>query len=408
MCGLFGMIAAPGAERESAICALLALGKESEERGADAAGLAMVVAQAGRRETSDPQPDVVRSRSAGLDRSFIVKGTGRFSALNLAPYREIMAGKPTLFMGHTRAATQGSADDLANTSPLYAGALIGCHNGDVSPESVPGRVALAASAHGGTDSELLFRALDRVRGDRRAMTRVLRQVQGRVALALFDRSRPSRLYLVRGALSPLSYARDEHGNFYYASNPDWFRRVEAKKLGVTFTEIMMVPEGHLLTVSALTGEIESVRRFTPTARERDIRLMSISAYRGFTSEDRAADMALHRHRVVQEPMTAWPTLAPAPTLSKSPALDAKDDRPLPVEEDIYPDEAYDFADDHWADEVEDRYARIDWEHVESLCWHQGWFDRDTFEAILTATEESALEMIDELRESRALDAYAYA
>ena len=314
MCGLFGAIRCSDPTHAAFVVdVVLALGTQSEERGVDSAGLTMIVAASGHREITEPLAAHAASKVAGMDQTFTVKDEGKFSDIDFTPYGAVL-DKPTLFIGHTRWATQGTTKDLANASPMYAGALIATHNGDVETSTLPKYKELREQAFGDTDSEILFLALDRSRADRRGMTRVLRQVNGRAALAFYDRSRPSRLYLARTGLAPLCYTYDQHGNFYYASNPDWFRRIARKNPDVEFDDIILIPEGHLLTVDTLTGDITDTRRFTPTVRESDMNLMNLAAYRGFTPEDRAVDMQLHRHRIVQPPMSKWPTLTAVPNV----------------------------------------------------------------------------------------------
>src|SRR5207247_7466835 len=119
----------------------------------------------------------------------------------------------TVALGHTRAATQGAPGRRCNASPLAVGRLVGVHNGDVDTAAL--RLLLGASLPepaGGTDSEVLYLALDRFRDDPAGVAALLSGIVGRAALAWVDRGRPGRAWLARPALSPLAPARAAEGN----------------------------------------------------------------------------------------------------------------------------------------------------------------------------------------------------
>lgn len=412
MCGLFGAIkCSDPAHSQMVADIVLALGKCSEERGTDSAGLAVSVADTLARKTTPPTDEQIKSEFATLDHTFIVKGTGKFSNLNLKPYQPVFL-QGSIFIGHTRWATQGNAKDFANISPFYTDELIATHNGDINPKTVMYHNYIEKSTFGDTDSEVLFWSLDFAKNDRRQMTKVLRNMQGRAALAFFDRSQPDRMYLARAAVSPLCYTYDQYGNFYYASNPDWFRRIQKASRGVEFDDIILVPEGYLLTVSTLTGEVEDTRKFTPTAREIDVRMTSIAGYRGFTKEDKAVDMTLRRHKVAQPVLdNTWPapTPAPIPSVDKAAAsLGVNNGRAKPAAKKAsestydsfsksYYSDYEDNREDEFSSEIIDEYLLIDWDEVEDLCWESGNFDHYSFERILDAPEDKALKMIKELK-----------
>lgn len=452
MCGLFGAIRCSDPQHARMVSDIvLALGKESEERGTDSSGLAMIVAGKDRRTASKITKENVETTVAGLDRTFIVKNEGRFSNLDFKPYHEVILS-PTVFLGHTRWATQGGTKSLANASPLYAGNLIATHNGDIEPSSVPEWKQRQKEAFGETDSEVLFRALDAARSDRRRLVQVLRSIQGRAALAFYDRTRPNRIYLARTGIAPLSYTYDQYGNFYYASNPDWFRRIARKNPDVTFGDITLIPEGHMLTVNTLTGSVDDVRRFTPTVRESDVRILTMVAYRGFTTEDKETDLTLHRHTVVVSPLPKWPSPTvvpvkpaekPAPTYSSGDTVvtayksiddywaslgDRSSSSKFDERAAATNPEAWDDEDVEWfaretsmreqasvADDADDyldkydpaldaAYDEIDWDAVEVLCERDGVFDVKMFEKIVKASDREALRLIQDLKKDRALDA----
>lgn len=409
MCGLFGALHCGSTESLPAVATtVLALGMLSEERGKDASGVAIVTP--GSKNTD---PATRKSVSADVfedDGITVVKAPQRFT--ELAPLvKEHLDAPHAVFIGHTRWATQGDVDSLANTSPLLAGHLVGTHNGDVEVTSVPDGRAHAANAFGGTDTEVLYRALDKARGDRRKMTKVLRAARGRIALAYMNRQDTSRLYLARGALSPLSFAFDTEGNFYWASNPNWFRAV-SQATGVTFASITLVPEGHLLTVNTTTGEVEDARRFTPTCRESDLRLVDTAVYRNFDADDKAADKALQRH-IVATRLPEWKSLTAIP-VRREPAAQKTQQKASRGRVSVpefpgvsYPSET--LIDDPWAryDDLPTEYQDdleasepVDIDEVEELCWNGNEFDLVTYQAVLEADDETAHDMVAELRAAR--------
>lgn len=318
MCGIFGAVRSLDAtpdQIERTLSALLMVGVMSEERGRDAAGIALMVASKRRRKLTGAPEGLTSQPVAAIDGALVVKAPGRFRDLPLNQHNDSLT-RATILLGHTRAATQGDPSEHKNASPIVAGALLGTHNGDILVKSIPGYKTLAPA--GETDTENLYLALSEQRDDRRGMTNVLKSIVGRAALAFVDRSRPNRLYLARTALSPLAYAYTADGDLMYASNPDWFRRIQEASAGrISFTSITLVPEGHLLTIDTLTREVVDVRRFTPVCRESDVRLTHSAVYRGFVAEDKTADLTLWRHRVVTERLPKWPTLKDVPvTLAK--------------------------------------------------------------------------------------------
>lgn len=424
MCGLFGALHCGDVDSASLVAlAVTQLGLLSEERGRDSSGVAIVTPNA---STKKAVKRTDASRSLYTDETTtLVKDTVPFSDLvqTLKPH---LGAVGSLYIGHTRWATQGDAAALNNASPMHAGMLVGTHNGDVEVSSVPDHQNHRKGTFGGTDTEILYRALNRARGDRRKMTKVLRNVKGRAALAFVSRTDTSRLFLARAALSPLSYAYDTDGNFYWASNPNWFRIV-SEKTGIEFAEITLVPEGHLLTIDTTTGEVEDVRRFTPSCRESDLRLVNTAVYRNFNSQDKAADIKLQRHHVItalpewktfqQVPLTrpaaaveAKPAAAKQAPLFTSPAVTSTSslDARLAWEE----DDVWGSTDDPWAtdssdippkdffDTLED--SAIDLDEVEELCYHRGEFDMHSYMSILEADDEDvAAALVQRLRERKA-------
>jgi glucosamine--fructose-6-phosphate aminotransferase (isomerizing) len=307
MCGVFGLVRNPGAAHpDQASAVFAALGVLAEERGLDAAGFAVTTGD--RAQARPAWPGDIMRRQVSVGAVSVVKDTVPFSDLWDDDQHLPMLAQATVVLGHTRWATQGNAKAVANASPLLVGTLVATHNGDVDVRTITGHLPAAA---GDTDTERLYQALDRDRRDRRKMTKVLRGVHGRAALAWIDQDHPDRVYLARAALSPLAIAFDADGNLYWASNPQWFRQVEEQHgWTVGFRDISLVREGSLLTV--LIGAdgpiVDNIRTFAPTCRARDARLADAIVWRGFTAGDIAIDKAQQQHLV-----------APAPAVTKTTA-----------------------------------------------------------------------------------------
>ena len=141
---------------------------------------------------------------------------------------------------------------------------------------------------------------------------MLASVWGRAALAWVDRADPTRVHLARTALSPLVTARDWAGNFYWASNPKWFRLLDAKR-AYGFREVTMVREGTYLRVrGGLMPDVEAERHFTAHARERDV-FAAAAVWRGFDGVDMRLDRARATHVVIGRGRAGrGPTPSPQP------------------------------------------------------------------------------------------------
>ncbi|HEY7484022.1 MAG TPA: hypothetical protein VH912_06120 [Streptosporangiaceae bacterium] len=282
MCGLFGLLRAPeGEHREWASDAFVIFGALAEERGRDSAGVAFV----------------------GDNDVRVVKGLGSFSSVWRPDLLPALDAAP-LALGHTRWATQGSAQELVNASPQVvegvvsggpsAGSrnvIVATHNGDVDALALRAGFALPQPA-GGTDSEPIFQALATAGHDTGRIADVLSAILGRAALAWADRG---RLHLARAALSPLTVAVDADRNLYWVSNPRWLVEVE-RHTPVRFVTRWMLREGTYLAVDR-EQRIVARSGFRPTARPAD---MDVRVWTGFTEADMMRDRAELRHLVAAE------------------------------------------------------------------------------------------------------------
>jgi len=294
MCGIFGFVrAAEAPEPRLATEAFAVLGHLAQERGRDASGFALVTGHYDGQATS--AGPAIRHRRVALDGCLVTKAPVPFAKL-WDPRFVRPLDRAGIAMGHSRWATRGSATAVANASPMVVDRLIGTHNGDVDEMALAARYDVAGTI-GTTDTEVLLCALASVATEPKAVASVLANVWGRAALAWVDRCDPTRVHLARTALSPLATARDWAGNFYWASNPGWFRVLDAKG-AYGFRDVTLVREGSYLRVrGGLMPGVEAEAHFTAHARERDV-FAAAAVWRGFDGDDMALDRARATHVVV--------------------------------------------------------------------------------------------------------------
>ncbi|ACY96421.1 glutamine amidotransferase class-II [Thermomonospora curvata DSM 43183] len=304
MCGLFGLLRSPAAAHpEKASDAFVVLGMLAEERGDDSAGVALFT---GRPVTRDA-PVPLEAGDISVDGCRIVKGRGRFSRVWRPDLLLPLLDCAPVAIGHTRRATQGGRERLADAGPLAVpgpgAGIVGAHNGDVEAAALRERFALPRG-RGGSDSEAILQALVG-RREVAAVVEVLQALVGRAALAWVDRARPDRVHLARAALSPLVVAIDTEQNMYWASNPRWFREVR-RCTSVEFASAVMLREGTYLEISCTpVPHISARAEFVPTARPCDL---EEGVWEGFTAADRDRDRAELRHAVRKSGTGGFPAL----------------------------------------------------------------------------------------------------
>ncbi len=281
MCGLFGLARSTRTTHpELASGVFIDLGRLAERRGRDAAGFALL----------NPLPAL----------AVVVKATRPFGSLWHPPTHGPLLHQASLALGHTRHASQGAPDQLANTHPLQAGSLIGTVNGDIDQHDLRRRLPPGLpTPQGETDSEVLLLALDRVRGDLGAVCQVLATARGVAALAWVDQARPGLVFLARGALCPLAIGRDTHRHLYWASSPTWFHHLDERAGGRLGFQVERVTEGTVLVIATdgKTPMVVAERTFTPTARAGDPQRRSIWA--GLDPGEVAAFQAQARHHIAR-------------------------------------------------------------------------------------------------------------
>lgn len=167
MCGIFGVIARPGAlERQALERAVARLFLLSETRGKESAGLAVV------------GPDAIAfQKSAQRPRDFIASpGFAPFlrDALDAA-YR---AGEPFAMFGHSRLVTNGAQNLHANNQPVLAGGILGVHNGIIVNDEALWRTMNAAQRTAEVDTEVMLQLLRQRLGRGDALPAALRSTFG--------------------------------------------------------------------------------------------------------------------------------------------------------------------------------------------------------------------------------------
>jgi glucosamine--fructose-6-phosphate aminotransferase (isomerizing) len=299
MCGLFGLVRAGGARRAPASALLLHLGHSADERGGDAAGLAL---STDTLAVGEPASGVETDLAVGRWR--VVKGLGTFERL----WRTDLADpldRADVVIGHTRRATQGAVDRLDNSSPLVVDGVVGSHNGDLDAAALRAKLRLRTATVGQTDSAVLLQALSRSGNDPDAIRAALAAVTGRAAGAWAALADPGLVWLARAGLSPLAVARDMAGNLFWATNPRWIVRAAAATGAVLPRPPVPLPEGTLVAVtrSAAGVRLAGVWLFPPTVRRAD--LASPGVWLGFTPADVERERQLLRHRIA-DPAPATP------------------------------------------------------------------------------------------------------
>src|SRR5262249_7373581 len=149
-------------------------------------------------------------------------------------------------LGHTRYAVQGDPYRLDHSGPWPVESVLGAYSGNVDAAALRRRYRLRRLT-GGSDAALVLAAL--AGPDLPAVWDVLGALSGPSALAWVDRRRPERVWLARGAQSPLAVAFTAGGAALWASDPEWLREAAfCWNLPLAGGGPQELPEGTLLAL----------------------------------------------------------------------------------------------------------------------------------------------------------------
>ena len=207
MCGIFGFIAAPGAElgpdrMRNYIRDLFSL---SEPRGQEASGMAIAL---------DGEIRVFK-RGLAPSRMMRTRGYQEFLEANLADLaldENARLLTPAAVMGHCRLVTNGAEIVAGNNHPVLVRAAVGIHNGIVTNDAALWKKYPNLNQEHDIDSEVLFRLLDHHALETKSMEHGLRrlfaEIEGSASIAFFPTREP-----VLGLATNL-------GSLHIASLPD--------------------------------------------------------------------------------------------------------------------------------------------------------------------------------------------
>jgi glucosamine 6-phosphate synthetase-like amidotransferase/phosphosugar isomerase protein len=189
MCGLAGILLFPARRSATEWLAIRQCFTQTlifnEERGREAAGMALIRRDGSYRLLKEPVPA-----------SDLVAGEA---------YRDLLAqvdAETTCLLGHTRAPTKGSRWNNANNHPLVAGQVVGIHNGHIDNDDEL-FAQLDLPRQGQVDSEIIFRLFDTISLHSRngtylqAVRRRTNMLRGRFATLSVDLWQPGRLLAVK-------------------------------------------------------------------------------------------------------------------------------------------------------------------------------------------------------------------
>lgn len=197
----------------------------AEARGAAATGLLVINKSDGGLEVNKPTAYMLKAP---------VKASEFVTTKEFDDILRKVGMKTYSVLGHTRAATDGGAENNKNNHPHYTGNFIGVHNGIVDNAAIYKKFpSLKAKSYSNCDSEAIFALINHYSNtygsttpsseisanSQKPILNALSQIDGWFAVAFADLRRPDRVYLARDLQTPLEIAfNTELEAAFFASN----------------------------------------------------------------------------------------------------------------------------------------------------------------------------------------------
>ena len=232
MCGIFGMVAAPGTGFDpTQVKPYLAdLFRLSEPRGQEASGLAVAVNQE------------IRVFKRGLAPSLMLASEGYTQFLNtaLADLETNEAGRLSTslaIIGHCRMVTNGAEIVPGNNHPILTNRTVGIHNGIVTNDDALWQANPELVREHETDSEVLFQLIDQHTSETGALAsgiaKAFSEIDGAASVAFFRTDAP--VLGLATNVGSLHFAYNGAGLFCFASEAfilNGFLKAQGRRLGM--------------------------------------------------------------------------------------------------------------------------------------------------------------------------------
>jgi glucosamine--fructose-6-phosphate aminotransferase (isomerizing) len=264
MCGIFGFVVdnSTGFGNTSRNVgdllsdALDTLAIESQSRGSDASGVAVV--------TKDFDIGMLKMP---MKASEFVK-TSEYSEFK----EKYLSDKTRILIGHTRAETKGTYRNNFNNHPIHSGNVIGVHNGVIMNDEDlwknPGDVK---QRRGTVDSEVIFHLVDLLTKQaddeiEKGIYRTSVRLNGSFACACFHMQKPKYLWLFTKGNPIFTYLPEALGFRMFASEISIVKKaLESVTLGVVINRIYRVRNSSGLRIDASTGKVKEIPLHTKSS-----------------------------------------------------------------------------------------------------------------------------------------------
>lgn len=249
MCGIFGIVAAPGTDFDPARVGpfLADLFRLSEPRGQEASGLAIAV------------NGEIRIFKRGLAPSAMLASGpyARFLDAALADLKTDGNRRLTAslaLIGHCRMVTNGAEIVPGNNHPILTRGTVGIHNGIVTNDDLLWRENPELTREHETDSEVLFQLIDRRTAENGALTagvaKTFSEIEGAASIAFLRTDSP--VLGLATNVGSLHFVHDGGGLFLFASEAyilNGFLRSQRRRLGLDDGRPRQLPAGKACLVA---------------------------------------------------------------------------------------------------------------------------------------------------------------